>query len=412
MNKTPIMILDQQSWRGGGQRVLGHVLASLEEDFEPTVVFPDRGPFQKELQDRGYETLIYPLGAYSPGAKPAREKAAFTFRTAACALRLAGAIIARKSALVYVNGARCLPFGVAAAWLTGTPVLFHLHNALSRRSDIALVSWLSRHVSKIIVCSNAAADCLLRHSPELRSKLVLVRNCVLPAAKNAAPSSLGDWPSSDLRFTVGIVGRITEDKGHHILLKAAAELSSEIKTHLRLLFVGDPGPECPKDEAYVRRLKSLAQELALEERIVWTGHQLDLEPYYRSMDVVAIPSTAREGGGPTMVALEAMQRGIPVIVSGCGGNAECLRDGVDALVVPPADENALASALTRVLEDSGLRQRLAIAARQTIAQQFSPSIFSARIRRLVSELCVPVRSLEPARGITRPRERSNQELLP
>ncbi|HEX5481425.1 MAG TPA: glycosyltransferase family 4 protein [Terriglobia bacterium] len=412
MNKTPIMILDQQSWRGGGQRVLGNVLTSLEEDFEATVVFPDRGPFQKELQDRGYETLIHPLGSYSPGAKPAREKAAFTLRTVLCALRLSRAMMARKSALVYVNGARCLPFGVAAAWLTGKPVLFHLHNALSRRSDIALVSWLSRYVSKIIVCSNAAADCLLRSCPKLRSKIVLVRNCVHPAPENAQPAALDEGPSHGPQFTVGIVGRITEDKGHHILLQAVTRLSPEIKPHLRLLFVGGPGPECPKDEAYVQRLKSLARELALEERIVWTGHQLDLEPYYRQMDAVAIPSTAREGGGPTMVALEAMQRGLPVIVSGCGGNAECLRDGVNALVVPPGDDDALAIALRRVFEDSALRERLASAARQTIDQQFSPLVFSARIRRLVSEVCVPVRNLEPARKIARQHERSNQELLP
>lgn len=412
MNKIPIIILDQQSWRGGGQRVLGHVLTSLEEDFQPAVVFPDRGPFQQEVEGRGYETLTCPLGTYQPGGKTTREKAAFAVRSALCALRLAGAMIVRKSALVYVNGARCLPFGVAAAWLTGTPVLFHLHNALSRRSDILLVSYLSRYVGKIVVCSNAAADCLLRECPELQAKIVLVRNCVHPAPESVKPAEIESPQPRGARFTVGIVGRVTEDKGHHILLEAAARLSPGIKNRLRLLFVGGPGPECPRDEAYVRRLKSLAHEMNLEERIVWTGHQMDLDPYYRLMDMVAIPSTAREGGGPTMVALEAMQRGIPVIVSGCGGNAECLRDNVDALVTPAGDEKALAAALTRLFEDSALRQRLAVAAQETVDQQFSPAVFSSAIHRLVMELCVPARTLEPARGITRPRERSNQEVLP
>jgi glycosyltransferase involved in cell wall biosynthesis len=412
MSKTSIMILDQQSWRGGGQRALGHVLASLEEDFRLTVVFPDGGPFQRELQDRGYETLICPLGSYQPGRKSWREKAAFAIWSALCAFRLTSAIIARKSGLIYVNGPRCLPFGVAASWLTQTPVLFHLHNALSRRSDILLVSRLARHVEKIVVCSNAAADCLLKASPELKAKIVLVRNCVHQAPRNVEPAALEGSPSRETRFTIGIVGRITEDKGHHILLKAVAGLRPETRDQLQLLFVGGPGPECPRDEAYVHRLKSLAYEMRLEGRIIWAGYQLDVEPYYRLMDVVAIPSTAIEGGGPTMVALEAMQRGIPVIVSGCGGNAECLRDNIDALVVPPGDANALAFALTRLFKDSGLRQRLAVAARQTIDQQFSPVIFSSAIHQLVSEVCLPVKEDEPALKTAGQPKSSNQELLP
>jgi glycosyltransferase involved in cell wall biosynthesis len=412
MNRTSIIILDQQSWRGGGQRALGHVLASLEEDFRLTVVFPDSGPFQRELQDRGYETLIYPLGSYQPGRKSAREKAVFTIRSAVCALRLTSAIITRKSKLIYVNGPRCLPFGVAASWLTQTPVLFHLHNALSRRGDILLVSRLARYVEKIIVCSNAAADCLLKARPALKAKIVLIRNCVHQAPKNVEPATLGVLQSPEAQFTIGIVGRITEDKGHHILLQAVAGLSPDIRDHLRLLFVGDPGPECPRDKAYVFRLKSLAYEMRLEGRIIWTGHQPDVEPYYPLMDVVAIPSTATEGGGPTMVALEAMQHGIPVIVSGCGGNAECLRDSVEALVVPPGDVNALTGALTRMFQDSRLRQRLAVAARQTITQQFSPQAFSSAIHRLVSELCLPVKETEPALRIARQPKPSNQELLP
>ncbi len=113
-----------------------------------------------------------------------------------------------------------------------------------------------------------------------------------------------------------------------------------------------------------------------------------------------------------MVALEAMQHGIPVIVSGCGGNAECLRDSVEALVVPPGDVNALTGALTRMFQDSRLRQRLAVAARQTITQQFSPQAFSSAIHRLVSELCLPVKETEPALRIARQPKPSNQELLP
>lgn len=395
MNKTSIIILDQQSWRGGGQRVLRHVLTSLHDDFLPTIIFPDCGPFQQELQELGYETITCPLGTYQPGRKSVREKLAFGARSAICALWLTGVIIARRSGLIYVNGARCLPFGAVAGWLTQTPVIFHFHNVLSRRGELILVSRLARIVEKIIVCSNASADSLLKACPGLKDKMALIRNCAQPSLENAGSVDRNLRKSGKSPFTIGIVGRITEIKGHEILLRSIAKTNADIRSRFRLIIVGGPGRDCSRDLAYLHRLESLARETGLEEQIVWTGHQDDLEPYYAQMDAVVIPSTAHEGGGPTMVALEAMQREIPLIVSGCGGNAECFRDEVEALVVPAGNTDALACALAKLLQDPGLRRRLAAAARNKLHQQFSPAAFSYAIHRLVSEACLLTKDPPP-----------------
>ena len=62
--KRQILILEQQSWSGGAQRVLEVVLSSIGQDFKPVVAFPERGPFSTALQERHIETLTLPLGKF------------------------------------------------------------------------------------------------------------------------------------------------------------------------------------------------------------------------------------------------------------------------------------------------------------------------------------------------------------
>ncbi len=75
--KQPILFLEQQSWRGGAERVLDEVLRALEPDFIPLVAFPEEGPYAAELQSRNIETFSFPLGRYRPGRKSLAEMAQF-----------------------------------------------------------------------------------------------------------------------------------------------------------------------------------------------------------------------------------------------------------------------------------------------------------------------------------------------
>src|SRR5207249_5293197 len=67
--KKRILILEQQSWSGGAQRVLEVVLSSLTDEFDPIVAFPDDGSFSMALHEQGIATCTFPLGTYRPGKK-------------------------------------------------------------------------------------------------------------------------------------------------------------------------------------------------------------------------------------------------------------------------------------------------------------------------------------------------------
>lgn len=386
--KQPVLFLDQTGSWGGAQRVLEVVLDALEPDYLPLVGLPEDGPFASELRRRGVETLTLPLGRYRSGRKSFRDMMTFPLRSIHCGVRLAQIIRRRNIRLVYINGPRCLLAGVLAARLTGTSSLFHLHLTMTRSTEIFVTERAAAHATKIVACCETAAAVLLKRSSSFARTLQVIYNPVRTLVSKAALSPPREARSASLMNSahpiVGVVGRICPQKGQHIMLGAAARLRRHGRD-VQVVFLGAPCENSAEDAAYARSLKSSARQLGLEERIEWPGYQLDPNPYYAAFHVLVIPSTASEG--LPLAALEGMQWGIPVIGSGIGGITEIVRDGVNGLLVPPQDEEALADSLERFLCDSALRSRLALGARDTIDSRFSVKMFSSSIRNIVSQLC-------------------------
>ena len=379
--KKQILILEQQSWSGGAQRVLEVVLRSIEQDLEPVVAFPERGPFSAALQERHIETLTLPLGQYPPGKKSYRDMMAFALRTLFCTVKIASIIHRKRISLVYINGPRCLPAGVAAAWLMRRPSLFHLHLILTQKSAIVLARHCARHVTKIVACSDAAAESLLSADRRLVAKLDVFHNPTLARVRRVC-LPVGHAGRAD-HITIGMVGRITEEKGHRILFNALGRLSAEVRNRIRLIIVGAPAEDCAEDLRYARGLEQYAKEIGLEN-ILWTGYREDVASYYASMDVLVQPSVAE---AMPLAVLEALETGIPIIASRTGGIPEIVRNEFNGLLYPTGDEQELARSVERFVTDSPLRDRLRAGAQVPLDDRFSLATFTRNIRRAVSLLC-------------------------
>ena len=384
--KGRILFLDQQSWRSGAQKVLETVLDAVRPDCEPWVAFPDRGDFSRKLEEKGIGTLTYPLGSYRSGQKSWAEGMGFAARSLVCGLKLARHILQSNTRLVYVNGPRCLPAGVLAARLTGRPLLFHLHLTLCRKPEVRLVAFLSRYVTATIACSHAAAEPILRARPSLSRQTHVLYNPVPRHTPAAAVALVEPRPSDCL--TLGMIGRITERKGHMQLLNALSRLSPGLQRQVQLLIVGAPAPGNSADMAYARRLRDCAAKLHLHQ-VTWAGYQADPNPFYASLDALLQPSLHQAGEGMPLAVLETFHFGVPVIAARTGGIPEIVREGVNGLLVPAGDEVALAQALQQFLSNPPLRDRLRAGARSTLTDQFSVEGFQCRIRSLIRELAGP-----------------------
>jgi glycogen synthase len=130
-------------------------------------------------------------------------------------------------------------------------------------------------------------------------------------------------------------------------------------------------------------LRPLAEELARDERVEWTP-RLSQEEVAGAMDAATVLLLPSRSEGLPRVAIEALQRGRPVIGSRAGGTPDIVRDGVNGLLVDAGDAGQLAAAVVRVLGDRELAERLAAGARATAGEwTATPAEYAARVRALV-----------------------------
>jgi glycosyltransferase involved in cell wall biosynthesis len=106
----------------------------------------------------------------------------------------------------------------------------------------------------------------------------------------------------------------------------------------------------------------------LDEQVRFTGYLPDVESRLASWDVFVLPSLSE---AHSLSLLEAMRAGKAILASNVGGTPESVRDGVEAILVPPADAAALAHGLAVLAGNRPLRERLAAGARRRFETNFT-----------------------------------------
>lgn len=166
--------------------------------------------------------------------------------------------------------------------------------------------------------------------------------------------------ASNGSFRVLCVGRLTPAKGQHILV-AAIERLARAGRDVMLTFVGD-GPDRKSLEADVNAR-------GLQSRVVFAGavNQDRIREYYAEADVFALASFAE---GIPIVLMEAMAMETPVISTRITGIPELIRDGRDGLLVAPSDDEELAGAMARLMDDPESRVELGRAGRLRVMEKY------------------------------------------
>ena len=236
---------------------------------------------------------------------------------------------------------------------------------LSRRVDNPepgwWVRWKYRLYDRVITISQGIYEVLASEgvAPE---KLVCVRSAVSPQA--FARNCDREWfretfQLTDGELTLAVIAQLIPRKGHRYLLQAMPELLADFPS-LRVLLFGQ-GPE-------ETRLRAQVEELGLADKVTFAGFRSDLPQILPCLDLVVHPALM-EGLGISL--LQAAGAGVPIVAVAAGGMPEVVRDGVNGLLVPPADSQALAAAISRLLADAQLRQRMGAAGRELVRQEFS-----------------------------------------
>ena len=176
-----------------------------------------------------------------------------------------------------------------------------------------------------------------------------------PGDRGAARRSLGLEESA---FIVGIVATLRSWKGHRFLVDAFAQANLD---HSLLLIVGD-GPQW---DALHERVNAAG----IADRVRFTGRQDNIAQWMQALDVACLPSYANEGVPQSLMQAHAC--GIPAITTLVGSIDEAVIPDRTALVVEPESVDPLAAAIERMHDDSELRRRMGLEARQYALDNFS-----------------------------------------
>jgi glycosyltransferase involved in cell wall biosynthesis len=223
--------------------------------------------------------------------------------------------------------------------------------------------------SRFIVCiSFFSRSQLMKLSPaEEWPKFEIARLGVDPAHFSPRPFRQSPTP-----FQILCVGRLVPAKGQRILIEAIASLVHAGRS-LQLRLVGDGADR--------DGLERLVRDRQLSQHIFFDGsvNQDNIRAIYESTDIFAIASFAE---GVPVVLMEAMSMEIPCITTCINGIPELIRDGVDGLLVPPSDSEALAAAIARLMDDTSAREALGKAGRKRIEEAYDLNENANRLARI------------------------------
>jgi glycosyltransferase involved in cell wall biosynthesis len=323
--------------------------------------------------------------------KAAVAVAAF-FRLLALLVRFSNGVLHVHSASRASFWRKCVY--MACARLARWRVIFHLHGGgfarfLSeecgpvRRS---IVRFFLDRADRIVVVSETW-ERWMRGATSNR-RIMCIPNPVTTGDRPLLSAGATGGPRSDNRGLspvvpkrepglVAFIGRCEASKGLFDLLEAANLLRGTIP-QVRLECAGDG--DLAKAARYAIAL-NLGTRVSLPG---WVDRQATRELLQRA-SVFVLPSYAE---GLPVSLLEAMAAGCPVIATPVGGIPDVITDGIDGLIVPAGDPEALAHAIQRVLRDPAFARSLGNAARETIANRYAAGRSLERLEQLYAGLGV------------------------
>jgi glycosyltransferase involved in cell wall biosynthesis len=244
---------------------------------------------------------------------------------------------------------------------TGTPCVSTCHTWYDNNLLVTFYGVVDRLVlrrySGVVAVSDEVKQRLLE-SGVRKNNIYLINNGIdTRPFDSAAPTLRGDGP--DMKPTVGLVGRLSTEKGVDLFLHAAAAVSSVIPEAV-FLVIGD-GP----DRA---QLELLIDSLNLRGRAFLLGRRDDMPSVYASLDVMV--SASRKEGLPIAI-LEGMASRRALIATAVGEVPTIIQHGYTGILIPSEDSNAISEAIIKLLEDDASRDRMGTAARRSVEDNFS-----------------------------------------
>lgn len=362
-----VVYVDHCARLSGGELALLRLLPSLDVDAH--VILGEAGPLVGKLRQAGVSVEVLPMAdaagslgrdRVSPGLLPVSAVAG----SAAYVARLAARLRRLRPDLVHTNSLKAALYGGAAGRLASVPVVWHVRD---RITDDYLPGPARRLV---MAAARILPAAIIANS---QATLETLGSAGIGGVAIASPLGLSLLAHHEKGgpLRIGIVGRLDPWKGQHVFLDAFAKAfpdGSEEAVIIGASLFGDSG--------YEQQLERQAAALGIQERVTFQGFCDDVQEELRNLHMLVHASIIPEPFG--QVVVEGMATGLPVVAANAGGPAEVIDHGINGLLYPPGDVDALTHILRLLAADRSLRQRLGDAA-CVRAQDFTPARIAPQV---------------------------------
>lgn len=271
--------------------------------------------------------------------------------------------------------------GLVSSWVNGIP------RGLSTYADHMLKDW----PLKVVPLHLRTADVIVATSRRIRDELIGIGGAEIAPKVIVKPNGtdgqrfrfVARAAPAGRTIELACVSRIEPKKGM-IELAEAAKLLRDSGKQVRIHVIGAVDKGSASSEEYGERFERRVAELGVGDLVVRHGRmkQEELRPLLDAADAFVAPFVETESGDkdgiPTAI-LEAMATGLPIIGTDAGSISETFDDGVEGLRVPQRDPQALAHAITRLIEHPELAPKMGKRAKARFDKEFDIRIAEPRL---------------------------------
>lgn len=367
-------IISDTNIGGAGRVILNYLAYADQGEFETHVALPKKSLLIPLLEDTCAK--LHPVDGIADRSYDKRDVPP-----------LINLIRQIKPDLVHTHGALS---GRIAARRCKVPVVYSRHSAFPVPAKLRYPPgrWVNKFINehyadRIIAVSPATAQNLTDGgiSPK---KITVVLNGVAPLTpipqdqQQALRQSLGLGPKD---FTLGIMARIEDYKGHLTIAQAVKQLK-DAGRRVKVL-VGGTGD-------FLSQLTQTVHDLGIQNEMLLLGFRPDVPAL---LSILSCQLNASYGTEATSLALlEGMSLGLASIVSDYGGNPYLVADGENGLIFPAKNAQALAGCITKLMDDPSLCAQLGTQAKETFSQRFTGEVFARNTERVYRDVLKGVSS--------------------
>lgn len=366
-----VEVIDDASMGGGQVHVLMLAKYLNRQLFDIKVVCEPNGFLADELRKIEVDVL------------PVKMDNRFRFST----LREVVSLVGRTSFdVIHTHGGTAGFWGRVAGIVSGyRPAFVHTYHGMHYLSKDSNCPWWFKTIDRILLKRTSTVICVcpsdykrgLMAGIVSKDKAMIVPYGIevqkfCGPKRREALRAQSDVDDSTIVF--GNIGRLHVQKGHEYLLQA---FNSVVRLYPKttLWLIGDGELR--------RELERLTEALGLTCKVRFLGNRLDIPDLLAAIDVFVLPSLWE---GQPISLVEAMISRKPVIASSVDGVADILIDGVNGLLVPPKDPQALADVMGKLIEDNAVRLDLAEHAYKTVADGYTATSMAAKVGKIYQDI--------------------------